>query len=456
MVNQLLDMAKVKSSVDISKWCHGDAAVYIGMTVDTYREFLTIKGIDLIFDSSKKSLFMDFVPEYFDKILRNLLSNAQKHTPEGGSITVSLHSDSSKMTFTVADTGVGISPDDLPHIFEEFYQGDRQHTEAGTGIGLAFVSRMVDNMYGRITARNLPEGGAEFTVTIPLKQKFEVSGATAAIFHPAGKRNATIAATRENDEQIDADTDKPSIIIIEDNADVRFYIGSLLNEQYIVRFACNGEEGIAKAKEFMPDLIVTDLMMPVMDGYDVCRAIRASEILNHIPIIVITAKATDEDRHIALEAGADAYLYKPFNAEELYIRVSKLLEQRRLLREKYSKAIIEGGHEEVDVSDENRIFMSQITSFIYEHIEDTTFNPDMVADKMCMSRTQLDRKISSITGHTISSFILQIRLERAKFFLQNENLPIAEIADKCGFDANYFSRVFKQIYGVSPSKFKKT
>ena len=482
MANQLLDMAKVKSSVDHLKWCHDDVAAYVGMTAETYRAYLSTKDIDLIFKSDKRSIFMDFVPEYFEKILRNLLSNAQKHTPKDGNITLSISAGSTCLTLTVSDTGKGIPPADLPHIFEEFYQGDRSHAETGTGIGLAFVSKMIENMSGRITARNLPEGGAEFSITMPLKQKFEVNGEGSEII--AAIKDDAKVYTQNTSAVLDGSTEgiaiadhiakddttpifaedekavetaEPSILVIEDNADVRFYIGSLLGERYHIRYASNGEEGIAKAEVLMPDLIVTDLMMPIMDGYAVCHAIRENEILNHIPIIVITAKATNEDKQKALEAGADAYLYKPFNADELYIRVNKLLEQRSLLRDKYSKAMSKGVQEKVELSVANRQCIDRLSSVVYERIADTELNIDTVANEMHMSRSQLNRKIRSITGNSTSSFILNVRIEKAKRLLLTDETPIADIAIKCGFDdSNYFTRVFKQIYGVSPSQYRKT
>ena len=460
MVNQLLDMAKIKSSSDSSKWYYDDVAAYIGMTSETYRDYFAVKGIDLVFKSDTRSIFMDFVPEYFSKILRNLLSNAVKYTPKGGKITISISSDKTNVILTVSDTGKGINPNDLPHIFEEFYQGDQSHTEVGSGIGLAFVNKMVESMGGKITAKNKTEGGAEFCIILPVKQNFEVndrfseSGQISSELldsnksEDTGTNNADLTETKKND--------KPSVLIIEDNADIQFYIGSLLNDKYHIRFASNGEEGITKAKDFMPDLIITDLMMPVMDGYAVCRAVRESEILNHIPIIIITAKATEEDKQQALEAGADAYLHKPFNTTELNIRVSKLLEQRNILREKYSKAMIEGLSEEIELSATDRRFLDQLTSVVYERIADTELNADMVADKMCMSRSQLNRKIRNITGYSIAAYILHVRIEKAKRMLLTDETPIGDIAMQCGFDdPNYFSRVFRQVYKATPSQFRK-
>ena len=307
---------------------------------------------------------------------------------------------------------------------------------------------------GHITARNLSEGGVEFSITMPLKQDFEVKSRCREVIQtPRELYNADEEVIADNAEDEDF---RDTVLIIEDNADVRLYIGSLLNDKYSLRFASNGEDGLVKAKDFMPDLIVTDLMMPVMDGHAVCRAIRESEILNHIPIIVITAKATEKDKQQALEAGADAYICKPFNAEELNIRVSKLLEQRRLLRDKYSKAMIEGLREDVELSAVTRQFLNRLTSVIYERISNTELTPDIVADKMCMSRSQLNRKIRNITGNSTSAYILHVRVEKAKRLLATNEIPIGDIAVQCGFDdSSYFSRVFRQVYQVTPSQFRQ-
>ena len=460
MINQLLDMAKVKSSKEHSKWFHDDVVAYINMMIETYLDYFSLKDIDLIFISDKRSIYMDFVPEFFNKIIRNLFSNALKYTPKGGKVTLTVDSVDTDFRLIVSDTGQGIPLNDLPHIFEEFYQGDQSHTESGTGIGLAFVNKMIESMGGKIVARNLPEGGAEFSITLPLKQNFEVKDRfvyieqSPACPFPCEKEEEEIGVVDHTDTE---KKDKPSILIIEDNIDVRFYIGSLFDNIYHIRFASNGEEGISKAKNFMPDLIITDLMMPVLDGYAVCNIIRQSDILNHIPIIVITAKATDEDKQRALTAGADAYLQKPFNTDELNIRVSKLLEQRNLLRKKYSKAMIEGASEEVELSAADRQFLDRLTFVVYERIANPELNPDVVADKMCMSRSQLNRKIRNITGYSIAAYILHVRIEKAKRMLLTSETPVGEIAAQCGFeDSNYFSRVFRQIYKTSPTRFRKT
>lgn len=463
MVNQLLEMARIKSRLDKSKWVNGDLVAFVDMNVEAFRNYATAKGVDLILTSNERVLLADFIPVYFERVVVNILSNALKHTPKGGQITVSVSKQHESVKVSVSDTGPGINPQDLPHIFQEFYVGNNSEpASSGSGIGLALVYKMMDAMNGNIKAENIESGGAKFIITLPIKQKFEIKEQWGGNYNPQLPFINTISSDSLNkyNEEIsngDTSTHKPSILVVEDNSDIQAYIGSLLNEKYIVRFASNGEEGLTKASDFLPDLIITDLMMPVMDGFELAEHIRHNQVLNHIPIVVITAKTSDEDKQRAYKIGADAYLFKPFNANELRLRVQKLLEQRQMLRNKYSKAMLEGDSEEVDLSNDDRDFLNRVISIIYEDISDSNLSADTVADRVFMSRSQLNRKIRQITGYSISAFILHTRLEKSKRMLRTDNTRIGDIAMSCGFeDSNYFSRVFKQVYKVSPSQYRKT
>ncbi len=461
MVNQLLEMAKLKSRLDQSNWVNGDLVAFTNMCVESFRSYATTKSVDLLFVSNERVLNVDFIPNYLERIIVNLLSNALKHSPGGGRITLSLEHDRDNVLLRVSDTGTGIDPEDLPHIFKEFYTGKyKTHAASGSGIGLALVQKMMEAMNGRVSAENIPNSGAEFIVELPIKQKFEIAeqwGAdvksdTSPVLAPV-----TDAPILVDDEPSDPDNQKPSVLVVEDNPDIQNYIGTLLENKYQLRYASDGKEGLAKATEFLPDLIITDLMMPVMDGFELAQQIRQNNILNHIPIIVITAKTSDQDRQQAFESGADAYLFKPFNAGELQLRVAKLLEQRMLLREKYSQALLEGSSDEVELSADDRDFLNRIITVVHDHIADESLNADFIADNVYMSRSQLNRKIKQISGYSISAFILHIRLEKSKRMLRSGDDRIGDIAMACGFeDSNYYSRVFKQIYKVSPSQFRKT
>jgi len=251
------------------------------------------------------------------------------------------------------------------------------------------------------------------------------------------------------------------VLVIEDNSDVAYYIGQLLEAEHCkIYYAKDGEEGLAKANSIIPDIILTDLMMPVTDGMELCRQVRASELLNHIPIIVITAKAEEKDRLQSLEAGADAYLVKPFSAAELQLRIRKLMEQRQLLREKFSQNISEGkGPESVEhLSPNDRDFILRVRENIHNLMLKGQVDAETLASHMFVSRTQLNRKIQAISGQTTSAIILQVRISHAKRLLQtNLNMPVGEVAQKCGYDdIGHFSRVFKQVTGLSPTQFRKT
>lgn len=462
LVNQLLDISKVKSEVGEPDWRMGNIIAYASMIVENFQIYARQKCIDLHFAPAEMDITMDFVPGYVRKIVCNLLSNALKFTSKGGQIYITMAREKSKLAIRVADTGEGISADDLPHIFDTFYQGENRSGEMGTGIGLSLVKQMTESMGGKISVKSAVGEGSVFTVMLPLKhgesmwEKWIPEADTTELSLPPEKEQECLCLPDAENETESNGGGTPSVLIVEDNASVSYYIAELLKKNYRLYYARNGAEGLEKAKEFMPDLLVTDLMMPEMDGYELCREVRSSAILNHIPIIVITAKCEEKDRIRLLEAGADAYLQKPFNAEELRIRINKLLEQRRLLREKYTHALHEGTEQSVELSSLDKDFLGRLTNIIYAQLSDSTLNSSSVADKMCMSKSQLNRKIRTITGYNTAAYILQMRMEKAKRMLASTDTPISDIAMKCGFeDASYFGRVFKQAFNITPSQYRK-
>ena len=366
--------------------------------------------------------------------------------------------DKSLLRLQVFNTGKEIPDEEIPRLFEVFYQGSNNEKQIGTGIGLPYTRQMVESMNGNITVSNEKGEGVVFSIYMPLKQDSAESlpwlGETAVAGQVCEIKEQGMNLAEKCET---GDNPHPSILIVEDNQDISFYISTLLKGRYILNYASNGKEGIDKASNCMPDLILTDLMMPGMDGYSLCHEIRQSEILNHIPIIIITAKSSDTDRIRGLEEGADAYLLKPFNAEELLVRVEKLLEQRRQLRDKYSKALQEGSDQNVELTPRDRDFLNRLTSIIHSYLADKNLNADFIADKLCISRTQLNRKIRAITDYTATTYILQIRMEKARRLLASTEEPIGDIAATCGFeDTSYFTRVFKQMFNVTPSQYRKT
>ncbi len=460
LVNQLLEISKVRSEVGEPEWYHDDAVAYIRMIIENYHAYARQKQIDLRLIPSDAVIMMDFVPEYFCKIIRNLLSNAFKFTPKGGVIILTIERHNETLVIRVADSGIGISAEDIPHIFDTFYQGENSNTDIGTGIGLAMVRQMVKGMEGEVSVESTPDKGSTFTVTMPLKHGDTILEKWSPEKQMKADIDCLTLMEEDTEGEIMTDSDNtslPTVLIVEDNADVSYYIGGLLKEHYRLLYARDGEEGIEKANEYIPDLIITDLMMPEKDGAQLCREVRSSEALNHIPVIVITAKCSEEDRVQLLDIGADAYLYKPFNTDELQVRVVRLLEQRRLLREKYSRAMHEGTAQSVDLSLSDKSFLTRLNDVVYAMMGNSGLSSDMVADKMCMSLSQLNRKVKAITGFSSSGYILQMRLDKAKRMLASSEIPVGDIAMKCGFpEISYFSRVFKQTFRMTPSQYRKS
>ena len=456
LVNQLLNISKVRSSIEEPNWRTGDIVAFIRMIVENFQVFAQQKHLNLIFVPQQTFLQADFVPEYFQKVMHNLLSNALKYTPKGGHIYITATQENNNLVIQIADSGKGIDKQDLPHIFETFYQGSNSCMDMGTGVGLSLAKQMVETMGGQIAVKSAVGKGTVFFVTLPLKHgtsQWEEWIPGESDKQPVSSVPTPNPASPETEP---SGTDPVTILLVEDNQDVAFYIGGLLKDRYRLLYARDGKEGLEKAAEYMPDLILTDLMMPGMDGFELCREIRSSIVLNHIPIIIITAKSEDVDKVQGLEAGADAYLLKPFNTDELHVRIVKLLEQRRVLREKYSQALRNNCTESVKLLPADQAFIDRLTDIIYSQISDSALNSDKIAEKMCMSKSQLNRKVRVITDSNTNTYIIYVRMEKAKRMLSSNDLPIGDIAMQCGFeDAGYFGRVFKQTFGMTPSQYRK-
>lgn len=483
LVNQLLDISKSQSQIGNPNWRHGNIIGYINMIVESVRPLASSKGIEMVYAPRENEVMMDFVPDYVTKIARNLLSNALKYTPKNGRLLIATHIDDSNLVVRLSDNGCGIPEDDLQHIFEPFYQASNSKTEIGTGIGLSLVKLLVDAMKGTIVAHSSVGKGTVFTITLPITHKVEVeladynSPAPEAAISPVKQdamNNPERAASPEIPDNPDSQEvsgtphsnknttlqPRPIVLIVEDNPDVSAYMASILNKKYDIHTAFNGKEGLERAMNIVPDLIVTDVMMPEMDGTEMCRRIRESEITNHIPVIMVTARASEEDKIGGLEMGADAYLSKPFNAEELRIRVARLIEQRQLLREKYQRAAVatsqKAAEDDINVSDKQ--FLAKFTDFVYSATrKGEDIDTEAIAQHLCMSSRQLARKIQTLTGDNVISLVTKIRIQRAKQLMeQNKNMPLSEVAQKSGFaDAAYFSRTFKQHEGITPTQYKR-
>ena len=464
LINQLLDISKARSAIGQADWRCGNVVAYISMLVESYADFARQKQLALSYTPAENDVQMDFVPAYMNKILRNLLSNAFKYTAEGGSIEVSSRVQGSNLELKVADTGVGIDSKVLPHVFEAFFQGADGHQNVGTGVGLALVKDIVEAMDGQIGVNSQLGKGTTFSIRLPLRhgsahlQPVDMGAENLEPIAPDGSAEPLPDMPYYASDDDDEGSTATQLLIVEDNSDVACYIGQQLREKYNIAYAHDGEEGLKKALEMVPDLIVTDLMMPGINGYELCARIRRSELLCHVPVIMVTARCTDDDRIRGLEAGVDAYLYKPFNSEELNVRVEKLLDQRRMLREKFSQAIKD------DAKTEEKIqpivadaFVKRLDDAIMQLMPSGNANLQGVADKMCLSPSQLRRKLYATTGETPANYITLVRMRHARRLLDTrKELSVGEVATICGYDDNsHFTRVFRQVYDITPTDYRK-
>ncbi len=428
LVTQLLDISKVKSVIGEPNWQHGNICAQVAMLLETYIDYAANRGVTLKYHYDK-AIEMDFVPDYVNKVMSNLVSNALKFTPNGGTISVNLYQRGDRLHIDVSDTGHGISSDKLAHIFEPFYTtGDTGETK-GTGIGLALTQEIISHLNGTITAESQVGKGTTFHIVMPIQNR---------------------SADPVTETEI-GNSGKPIIVVAEDNADVADLLCTQLEPFYEVVAARDGVEALKHAGEIIPDLVITDVMMPNMDGMALARAIRANDLTAHIPIIIVTARVTEQDRIEGIKAGADAYLVKPFNTEELLTRVAKLLEQRIMLRDKYAQTITQAPVTDDTIEDH---FLARVEQVIVAHInkgEDITVT--MVADDLNITARQLHRKVTGLINQSPAALIRITRINCAKTIMAAKpEMPLKSVALACGFtDYSHFAKVFRTVTGVSPT-----
>lgn len=462
LINQLLDITKVKSAVGDPDWRSGDIVSYIGMVIESYRDYADSRKIKLVY-TAPKNCVIDFVPDYVNKVFNNLISNALKFTPENGTITVDLSHSGHFLYFNVSDTGTGIDEETLENIFVPFYQGKTESKARGSGIGLALVKQIIDSINGDIKVESTIGIGTTFKVRIPIRY----GGRSFDKIPPEERENLPLLPIMGKPVHLSKDIkeNKQQILLMEDDNDLANYIGNFLESKYAVFHAHNGREGLQKAQEMVPDIIITDLMMPEMDGLEVCEQLKANELTDHIPIIIMTARINDKDRFRGLQAGADAYLNKPFDSEELIMRVEKLLEQRERLRKKFSKTLKEAkiktdnnAMKENGLRPIDRSFLLKVTEKIHFHLsKNQDIDINLLASDMCLSYIQFYRKMVAVTGMTPVNYLLRIKIQKAQQLLDNNpTMSFKDVAELSGFsDYSNFLRSFKKICDVTPSQYIK-
>lgn len=461
LVTTLLDITRVQSVIGEAKWRHGNVVAYVGMILQNHQHDADSKRQHLRYHHSLTSIEMDFVPAYIHRVLSKLLANAIKYTGDYGNIDVSLEVvNGAELMVQVKDNGAGIAPDLLPRIFDMCNHADNSMADAGTMLSLPMAKMMVEAMRGRITVESVVGKGSTFSVRLPMKYAGKVvplvaseADTTASLSVESEKKPADNTLKDKNLSALDSSV----VQIVEDNQDLAYYIGMHLKQCKLI-YARSAKEGMEKALENMPDIIITDVTMPGdKDGLGLCRQVKNNDQLNHTPVIIISAQVTEDDKIRGLEAGADAYLMKPFNSEELVVRVRKLIERQRLLKQKFEEV---AGQAEVSVESlprKDRAFMTHLLDVVYRLMASGNVDIESVAKEMAMSRSQLNRRMLAITNQNSSTYIMQLRLARAKRLLKADvNMTIGDVAQRCGFDdVAYFSRIFKQTFDITPSQYRK-
>lgn len=473
LINQLLDLSKVDAAKYRVNTTREDIIPFVQQVMHNFSSLAKQKDISLqlrvdpnlsiAFEIENTSFYFD--EDIIEKVLTNLLSNAFKFTPVGGKIEVVMNLYEDKKNYLelrVEDNGPGIPVRKLPYVFDRFYQADassrRQHE--GSGIGLSLVKELIELHGGKIAASNATDKGTVFICLLPLNKKILSGNPDQA---DAKTPSVTVLESQDTDEQEYADSDQDIIseksdllvLIVEDNEDVRKYIWEKLSDLYTILEAENGREGLQIAREKIPDLVISDVMMPEMDGYELCQHLKTDDLTSHIPVILLTARAGDADKLTGLETGADAYLIKPFNSRELLIRVRNLIEIRNKMRAKFSDKLIVKPSE-ITVTSLDQQFMHKLLATVENHLGDPRFSVDDLAKEMNMSTGQILRKIRALINQSTQQFIRSVRMQRALEMLKKNSGTVAEISWKVGFeDPGYFTKVFKQYFGCLPTEYDK-
>ena len=444
LINQILDLSKLESGKLTLEQSNIDIVLLVKNRAASFEALAQQKGINLKTLSNIESQILYVDREKIEEVLDNLFSNAFKFTSAGGSITIAIEKkyfdESDQIVISIADTGIGIPKEKLTNIFDRFFQVDDTSTKQyeGTGLGLTIVKELVELHSGSIEVESEIGSGSKFTISLPVIKHSEEQ------------------VTVKDQERVEVDESHELILVVEDNFDVRNYIKENLEDDYRVLEAIDGEDGVQKAIENIPDLIISDVMMPKMDGYELCRKLKADEKTSHVPIILLTAKADEKSKLEGLKLGADEFLSKPFSPKELGIRVGNLIKIRQLLREKY-KEISVLDLQEINVASLDKIFLEKISKIIKEHIEDNQFNITKLAEEAGMSVSQLNRKLNALINQSAGKLIRSTKLDYASQLLINNAGNISEIANRVGFsDTPSFTHSFKEKFGCTPSEYLKT
>ena len=471
LVSNILDFRKIQNGKMELKLYRFDIVKTLTMWVGDFQLTAERKQIRLHLDVDdlKGSHEMIADQEKISRIVFNLLSNALKYTPAGGEIFVSLKDEGANLRLDVRDTGKGISQDEADKIFERFFQA--KGAASGTGIGLALVKSFVELHHGEARVESEPGKGSDFIVVIPREQEGDSQVIHNDVDIVDNSVNAS-ASTGKNvvDESVlqyidDGDrsrgkvqqlvnenTNRPTVLVIDDNTDIRQYERTLLQDEYIVLEAADGKEGLAVALKEVPDLVICDVMMPVMDGLEFTKQLKTNTATSHIPVIMLTAKNLEEHRAEGYEHGADSYITKPFHSKVLLARIENLLRQRQLLKNLYQGTKeAEKEISEAHLENRDKQFLKQLQAIIQKNLSDSEFGVEDMGQQIGLSRVQLYRKVKAMTGSSVVDLLRKARLAKARRLLETRSMSVSEVAYEVGFSApSYFTKCFKEEYGMLP------
>ena len=471
LVSEILDFRKVQNNKAVLKLNRFNLAETLRLWADDFDAVTSRKGITVKVDAPADAAQATVIADR-DKLARvffNLMSNAVKYTPKDGTITITLRHNEGSFFFTMNNDSVKtISKDDLPHIFERFYQP--KGSIGGTGIGLALVKANVDLHHGNISATSSQEDGTTFSITLPDTQE----GYDPDADNDGNKDNSTKAEqgyvddsyapvnveAAEKAERItnaeDFDADRPLVLIIDDNNGMRAYLRSILQDHYNVSEAVNGQQGLERARREVPKLVVCDVMMPVMDGLEFTRRLKADTATSHIPVILLTARSLSEQREEGYGTGADSYLTKPFTGSLLLARIDNLIHSRTLLRSLFSGNSKEEEKEEEMLGAQDQTFVTRLREVIRDNMGDSDFSVERIGEEIGLSRVQLYRKVKALTGQTPVELLRKARLERSRRLIEKTEKSVSEIAYEVGFTSpSYFNKCFKDEFGISPGAMRE-
>ena len=453
LVSEILDFRKVQNGKMELRLSDFNLAESMKQWIMLFSASAQKKHITISMDAPD-TIMLRADQDKIERICYNLLSNALKYTSEGGEISLMAKEEGGRVMISVADNGCGISSDELPYIFDRFYQA--KNAGRGTGIGLAIVKAFTELHHGEVSATSIEGKGSTFTIHIPVRQKGEVTNQSTEKIEPLVEPSSAEEVpnqARHIDELIQPyQTDKPEVLIIDDNIDIRTYLRSVLSEKYNVSEAADGKAGLELARKIVPDIVLSDIMMPVMDGLAFCQQLKTDKAISHIPVILLTARSLDEQRAEGYEHGADAYLSKPFSLRLLLSRIDNLIESRKKLNQTWSKGVEDD--EIGNISNEiDKSFLKQLRKIIQENLANSDLSVEQIGDEIGLSRVQLYRKVKALTGYSPVEIVRKARLTRARHLLQTTERTVSEVAYAVGFSTpSYFSKCYKDEFGENPKK----